>query len=278
MKMKYNQINLFVALTLSITSIHTFILLAVSAEPDNTQTNYSTSCSAGLQSLYTDIELNLCFPIYNVSQALSSNNTDPEFYRPTLDNLCKYTKCTEKVITEKRKTFQSACQEDIKEKNPNIISIENLLLLYSPSVDSSCFKNTTNGYCLLELWYSEIKYNTTKSSPGFNPQDGIIPMTSLPKESLCTDCNRKIANAFVKYLNENPEIDANLTSWDPQDLNKTLTSKCDDSFIDKQTPTSTPSSTNSPSSNGAISSFNYSFYSFTYMIIFMSSILVVLLK
>ncbi|CAG8528599.1 6367_t:CDS:2 [Diversispora eburnea] len=246
MKMKYNQINLFVALTLSITTTQTFILLAISADPDNTQPDYSASCSEALYKLYyADFELNNCFPILNVSEALQSNNTDPEFYRPTLDNLCKYTKCTEKVITERRKTFQSACQEDIQKKKSNIISIENLLLLYSPSYDSSCFKNSTNGYCLLELWYSEIKYNTTRSSPGFNPQDGITPMTSLPKDSLCTDCNRKITNAFIKYLNENPEIDANLTAWDPQELNKTLTSKCDDTFIDKQTTTSTPSSTGS---------------------------------
>lgn len=232
--MRFYQINiLLVALALAVATTNTLVL-AHSDDNNSTQSNVTQKCYNELTKLNFDIELNQCIPISNVSKALKSNNTDPAYYVSTLDNLCNKQKCTDELINNRRNTFESECQEDLKANNSDIVSIDNLFLLYSPSRDAACFKNSTGGYCILELWYNEIEANTiTTHSHGFHPEMGIDPMLNLPKEKLCTDCNKKIVNSFLNYLKNNSDIAANLTSWDVKTINDTLATKCNESFVGK---------------------------------------------
>lgn len=219
------------------TSIITLVILASttlsSAQFDNM--NLSKSCMDEAETLIGSSDINACIPISSFASLFTgSQKGDNEAVMKTVaDSLCSLPKCSDSLIASTQKDFRAACQQDLKANNDFITSIDAVITLYSPTRDSMCFKNSTDGYCFIE------SYSAAKQIIGNAPknQSPILTFVGAPKEQVCTPCNKAIANTFNNYQKQHPEAFTNIKDYNDKDVENAksaLTGKCGQSFLDGQ--------------------------------------------
>ncbi|CAG8728765.1 27498_t:CDS:2, partial [Racocetra persica] len=203
----------------------------------------SPDCATAVQNFLSSSEFNACFPYNQLESQINSfmNVQDLSGIESKIisveDSICKLPKCSDSLISNFNSTFYSKCSTDIAAQRDDAIGISALIYDYSPLRDTLCFKNSTGGYCLVETFENFVK-------EGANYQN-------ISSQSVCTTCNKAIANTWVNYLKSHPpppELSGNITvaiSSITSESNKT----CGPSFLDGKVPLSANS--NSKSNNGA---------------------------
>ncbi|CAG8706306.1 16155_t:CDS:2, partial [Acaulospora morrowiae] len=95
---------------------------------------------------------------------------------------------------------------------------------------------------------SEPSPTNTGSTCPLGSNDGsiismLLPLSELPTGVICTDCNKAMTSVFIKYLAYNPNAFA-CTPLEPAIpiIHGFLSSKCNDTFLDMNTPDSVTSS------------------------------------
>ncbi|CAG8683806.1 14649_t:CDS:2 [Funneliformis caledonium] len=219
------------------TSIITLVILASttlsSAQFDDM--GLSQSCMDEAQKLIGSQEINACIPISSLASLFTgSQKGDKETVMKTVaDSICSLPKCSDSLIASTQKDFRAACQQDLKANNDAVTLIDVAISLYSPSRDSMCFKNSTDGYCLIES-YSAAK-QIFENAP--KDQSPILTFVGAPKEQVCTPCNKAIANTFNNYQKQHPEAFTDIKDYNDKDVENAksaLTGKCGESFLDGQ--------------------------------------------
>ncbi|CAG8528465.1 hypothetical protein C2G38_2240557 [Gigaspora rosea] len=209
----------------------TFIILLITKSYSQFAT-LSPDCSSAVQTFLNSSEFNACFPynklsnqVNNVANLQNFASSEKDMINAE-DSICSLPKCSDSLLSNFNSTFQSKCSADIAKNNPDAISVSNLIYGYSPARDSICFKNSTGGYCLVEI-FENVENSLMQGSS----------YTNLSSKVLCTDCVKSIANTYLKYMKSHPPP-ANLgfgvgtTSYLTDYLNKT----CGASFLDGNIP------------------------------------------
>ncbi|KAF0513371.1 hypothetical protein F8M41_017786 [Gigaspora margarita] len=206
----------------------TFIILLITKSYSQF-TTLSPDCSSAVQTFLNSSEFNACFPynklsnqIKNVANLQNFTSNEKDIINVE-DSICSLPKCSDSLISNFNSTFQSKCSADIAKNNPDAISVSGLIYGYSPTRDSICFKNSTGGYCLVEI-IENIENSLMQGSSN----------TNLSSKVLCTDCVKSIANTYLKYMKSHPppaNLGLGLTH-----LTDYLNQTCGSSFLDGNVP------------------------------------------
>ncbi|RIB12648.1 hypothetical protein C2G38_2100398, partial [Gigaspora rosea] len=180
----------------------TFIILLITKSYSQF-TSLSPDCSSAVQTFLNSSEFNACFPYNKLSSQFNhvvfrNFTTNEKDIINAEDSICSLPKCSDSLISNFNSTFQSKCSADIAKNSPDALGVSILIYAYSPARDSICFKNSTGGYCLVEI--------------GENIVNNLMPgssFTNLSSKVLCTDCVKSIANTCLKYIKSHP-LPANL--------------------------------------------------------------------
>ncbi|CAG8726725.1 17071_t:CDS:2, partial [Racocetra fulgida] len=188
-------------------------------------------------------ELNSCFPYNELSSQIDSfmNVQDLSGIENKIisveDSICKLPKCSDSLISNFNSTFHSKCSTDIAAQSNDALTISALIYEYSPLRDTLCFKNSTGGYCVIETLENVLK-------EGGNYQN-------ISSQTICTTCNKAIANTWVNYMKSHPpppELSSQF-SVAISSINTESNKTCGPSFLDGNVPLAANS--NSKSNNGA---------------------------
>lgn len=212
----------------------------------------SDNCKNALESLIGNKDVNACFPFLSVAPVILSNNTspDPATLSKVADSICGLPKCSDSLVTTTTASVKTGCQSDLASNNTSAEFVYYVLLLYSPTRDSICFKNSTGGYCFIE----SLQNINQVYQPG---QDPISAFTNAPPTTVCTPCNKAISNTYLNYQQSNPGNFADIKEISSNDIDtfkRALSGKCGQNFLDGQTGDTTASVTaDLPKKNSAIS-------------------------
>ncbi|CAG8634537.1 1063_t:CDS:2, partial [Dentiscutata heterogama] len=176
-------------------------------------TNLSISCLGELTKLFVSSDLNSCASFIKLTQLLNATNPTP-----VLDSYCSAPKCSDNTTSAYATELKSQCATDLTANDPTVYTIKQSLVFNSPLKDSLCFKNSSGGYCDLDLNSASILIYISGLS--------VTPPTIIN----CTDCNKAILNTFVNYFKAHPESLTELSTNTTQFQN-TVTTKCGASFL-----------------------------------------------
>ncbi|CAG8836907.1 10739_t:CDS:2, partial [Gigaspora margarita] len=144
------------------------------------------------------------------------------------DSYCSAPKCNDNTTTTDANELKTQCQQELAAKEPFTTYLKTVLVFNSPLKDSLCFKNTSGGYCGLDV--------TTAATLNY-----ILGLNSTQPTNLnCNDCNKAILNTFMNYI-KHPESQADLLI-DQSSFQPLITSKCGSSFLDGNVPNTSQSS------------------------------------
>src|SRR6266540_1863001 len=194
------------------------------------EVNLSESCKDQLETIVGSDKVNSCLPLSALLPIVSSTTPDPAIMATAADKICALPKCSDDLISKTQSGFKTACKTDLDSNNQIASFINNAFLLYPPTRDSVCFKNSTGGYCFIESYVAADQ--VVKSAP--KGQSPLLTFIGAPKETVCTPCNKAISNTFTEFQKKNPEAFTAIPKFDPQDLEQIksgLTTKCGDKFL-----------------------------------------------
>jgi len=192
----------------------------------------SDGCKNKMTQLLGDKDINNCFPFTAVAPLASSTSIpDQTTLKNAADAICGAPKCSDDLVSKTLNDVKTSCQEDINKKNTLVSLVNTALSLYSPTRDSICFKNSTDGYCFIES--QAAAQQVLQSAP--KGQDPAITLGGAPKETICTPCNKAIFNSYFNYQNTNPNAFSDIQQVNEKDINtakNVLQGKCGKNFID----------------------------------------------
>jgi len=192
----------------------------------------STGCRDKMTQLLGDKDINNCFPFTAVAPLATSNSIPNQAtLKNAADAICEAPKCSDDLVAKTLNEVKTSCQEDIAEKRPLASLVNAALSLYSPTRDSICYKNSTDGYCFIES--QAAAQQVFQSAP--RGQDPAITLAGAPKDVVCTPCNKAIFNTYFNYQNTNPNAFSDIQQVTDKDINtakNALQGKCGKNFID----------------------------------------------
>ncbi|CAG8628795.1 18590_t:CDS:2, partial [Acaulospora morrowiae] len=213
--------------------------------------NASMSCMSTINEFLSTPEVNSCFPYTKtILPALTNSSQDPI---AILDSICSLPKCSDSLISSFLSTVKKGCAQDLAQNNTDIVTLTELIPLYSPTRDSICFKGPSGGYCLTDDSVLVQKYGVNTNSSD--------PLSNVPASDFCTNCNKAIVNTYLNFIKTNPGvIDPLLSPVQVTGLKAIMTDKCGSSFLDGKIPDTTSKTTysNSPQKSNNGSSFRFS--------------------
>ncbi|CAB4397092.1 unnamed protein product [Rhizophagus irregularis] len=194
--------------------------------------NLSDGCKNEMTKLLGDKDINKCFPFASVAPLASSTSIpDQNTLKSAADAICGAPKCSDDLVAKTLNEVKTACQQDISNKNPLALLVNAALSLYSPTRDSICYKNSTDGYCFIES--QAAAQQILQSAP--KGQDPAITLAGASKDVVCTPCNKAIFNTYFNYQNTNPNAFSDIQQVTDKDINtakSALQGKCGKNFID----------------------------------------------
>jgi hypothetical protein len=193
--------------------------------------NLSDGCKNQLTKMLGDQEINKCFPFGSVAPLASSSSIpDQNTLKTAADAICSAPKCSDDLVSKTLNEVKTSCQEDIKNKVPLAQLVNVALSLYSPTRDSMCFKNSTDGYCFIES--KAAVEQILQSAP--KGQDPAITFAGAPKDEVCTPCNKAIFNTYLNYQSTNPNAFSDIQQVTEKDINNAknaISGKCGKDFL-----------------------------------------------
>jgi len=194
--------------------------------------NLSAGCKDKLTQLLGDKDINKCFPFGSIAPLAASNSIpDQNTSKAAADAICSAPKCSDDLVSKTLNDVKTSCQQDISNKNSLALLVDVALSFYSPTRDSLCYKNSTDGYCFIES--QAAVQQILQSAP--KGQDPAITLAGAPKEEVCTPCNKAIFNTYFNYQNTNPNAFSDIqqtTGKDINDVKGAITGKCGKNFLD----------------------------------------------
>ncbi|KAF9969025.1 hypothetical protein BGZ73_008815 [Actinomortierella ambigua] len=200
-------------------------------------------CTVALGGLLGDAGLNQCLPFRSMSQLLTDPIT-PALVNATATDFCQYPDCQPQTIALVQNTIVQNCLDGVNVPNDTTTAqiVYGVASLYPPLKQGVCTRIPNNGtFCVTELAESLGNYIKANPSPlgiGIFLNETILAdyVSKVPKEILCTDCNKAMITPLYNYVTKNmlslrPEI----VAWS-QAAQKAATAKCGAQFLDGQVP------------------------------------------
>ncbi|RHZ53518.1 hypothetical protein Glove_441g86 [Diversispora epigaea] len=267
---KYNKKLLIISILL----ISLSLISLSSAQSDD---ELSEQCSDALNFVTGSPELGECFP--PDIDVKDGQLTDEELKKivPEFDSYCSQPKCSDTLLNDMSNILKANCSKELADNDTSIQYIVDLIA-YNPILyDVACFKDNSSSNNSSDSNYCYLKLNHTIPKKKYYTNAEITP-----KQQLCTNCNKLIANAIVNFEKSHPEIKYQIINSTEV---KTIEEKCEKTFFDgnntqivttaintasatisASVSTSKPTSSFAPSSTSAANS-SFKPFSYNYSII-----------
>jgi hypothetical protein len=199
----------------------------------------SDACTQVLTPLISNQELNACIPL--ASLAPSGKNDTYDTLIKGADKLCAANKCSDSLITNIQNNIEKGCATELTNQVLEVLAVDFIFTYYSPIRDSACLKNSTNGYCFIETAEKLKEYTKNIDVKSYNSTSDTF--NQLPKDVVCTTCNKAIANTFFNYQDAN--VDRTKRFATPMaSVKTTLEGKCGTDFTNGKVPNTKTNSSN----------------------------------
>ncbi|KAG0038259.1 hypothetical protein BGZ82_000703 [Podila clonocystis] len=210
-------------------------------------------CTVSLASLLSDPELNKCLPFPALAKLLTDPIT-PALVNDTATKFCSMPDCGQPSLTLVQNTVVQNCIDNSTADHSTSDLVYGAASLYPPFKQGLCQRvpsapgAPTNGtFCVTELAASMTEYLAVHPSPlGIKIFANATVLKEyvdgMPKELLCTPCNKAIINPLDNYIAANKAtLNAEVLKWAGV-IQSEVQLKCGSDFTDGATPV--------PSGNG----------------------------
>ncbi|KAF9960598.1 hypothetical protein BGZ72_006498 [Mortierella alpina] len=198
------------------------------------------SCLTGLATLLSDPGLNQCIPMVQVSQLLTDPIT-PALVNTTATALCSRPVCSQASLTVVQNTITQNCVNSTNKATSDLIY--GGASLYPPLREGICTRvSPTNGtFCATVSTESITAYMAQHPSPlgvKIFANSTVLKqyVHSMPKDVLCTACNKAMISPLVNYVAQNKNtLNEEIRKW--SDVIKTqVQAKCGADFTNGAAP------------------------------------------
>lgn len=172
----------------------------------------SPQCQTSLLSIVTSPEFFECIPVAALLPLLTDPTLLPSIIKdpikngakllPVVDAICADPKCSDDGVAAAQKAIKDGCSSKNDQENPIVQLADLATTFYSPARDIMCFKNYKDTYCLVET----ITNILTLPPAPIKLLGGIIDQVIFAEpKSICTPCNKAIANTLIDFFTAHPE-------------------------------------------------------------------------
>ncbi|KAF9363901.1 hypothetical protein BGX34_003060 [Mortierella sp. NVP85] len=206
-------------------------------------------CTLSLATLVSDPGLNSCLPMEQLNLFMTSNIT-AQLVDQTAAKFCAAPTCPASSITLVQNTVKQNC---VNSTDPGTASlVAGAASLYDPAKEGLCSKATNGTFCVTIMAENLISYLTKNPSPlGMKIVSDPVALkqyvNQMPKDLLCTPCNKAMINPLNNYVTKNAaKLGDEITKWSKV-VQTEVGAKCGADFVNGAPPTQTP---NPSGSNG----------------------------
>ncbi|KAG0208206.1 hypothetical protein BGX33_006386 [Mortierella sp. NVP41] len=226
-----------------------FLLLSSSLLITPTSAVVLDQCSISLLGLVSDPGLNSCLPMQQLSSLLTTPIT-PKLVNDTATAFCAFPVCPDTSVALVRNTISQNC---VNASDPSTAElVYGAASLYPPFREGLCQRvpGGNGTFCVTELTDTLSAYLVKHPSPlGIKifANSTVLKqyVDEMPKEILCTPCNKAIINPIDNYIDSNKAtLKPTILQW-ADILQSEAQKKCGAEFTDGQKPTQTASGTKS---------------------------------
>ncbi|CAO3567749.1 unnamed protein product [Mortierella alpina] len=176
-------------------------------------------CLVGLATLVSDPGLNSCLPMVQLSQLLTATTITPALVNTTAAALCARPVCGQASITVVQNTVTQNCVNTTNKATSDLIY--GGASLYAPLREGVCQRvSPTNGtFCATVSTEAIAAYLVQHPSPmgmkSFTNATFVRQyVDSVPKDVLCTACNKAMINPLINYVAKNKAtLNAEILKW-----------------------------------------------------------------
>lgn len=172
----------------------------------------SPQCQGALLSIVTSPEFFECVPVTALLPLLTDPTLLPSILKdpiangakllPVFDAICADPKCSDGGVEAAQKAIAEGCSSKSDQGNPIIQIAVAVTTFYSPGRDIICFKDFEGEYCTVET----VKNILALPPPPIKLLGGIIDKVIFAEpKSICTPCNKAIANTLIDFFTAHPE-------------------------------------------------------------------------
>ncbi|KAG0064042.1 hypothetical protein BGZ89_009414 [Linnemannia elongata] len=220
--------------------------LALLATSLITLTNAATldQCSISLLGLISDPGLNTCLPMQQLSSLVTAPVITPLLINNTATALCALPICPTASVTLVQNTVTQNCVNASDPATADLVL--GAASLYAPFREGMCQRipGGNGTFCVTELAQTMTDYLAKHPSPlGIKifANSTVLKqyVAEMPKEILCTPCNKAIINPIENYIAANQAtLKPTILQW-ADILKSEAANKCGADFTDGQKPTAT---------------------------------------
>ncbi|KAG0284800.1 hypothetical protein BGZ97_008056, partial [Linnemannia gamsii] len=201
-------------------------------------------CSVSLLGLVGDPGLNACLPMQQLSLLATTSPITPLLINNTATALCSFPVCPPAAITLVQNTVSQNC---VNASDPSTAELVlGVASLYAPFREGMCQRipGGNGTFCVTELAETMTTYLAAHPSPlGLKifANSTVLKQyfDEMPKEILCTPCNKAIINPIENYITANKAtLQPQILQW-AAILQTEAANKCGAAFTDGQQPTAT---------------------------------------
>ncbi|KAI9233378.1 hypothetical protein MVEG_08915 [Podila verticillata NRRL 6337] len=221
-------------------------------------------CTVSLASLLSDPELNKCLPFPQLAKFLTDPIT-PQLVNDTATQFCSFPDCGQPSLTLVQNTVVQNCIDNSTTDNSTSDLVYGAAALYVPAKQGLCQRVPSapgapaNGtFCVTELATSMTAYLAVHPSPlGIKIFANATVLKefvdAMPKELLCTACNKAIINPLDNYIAANQAtLNAQVKKW-ASVIQTEVQLKCGSDFTDGATPVPSANTGGGSTSLGVVS-------------------------
>ncbi|KAF8924450.1 hypothetical protein BGZ47_004015 [Haplosporangium gracile] len=241
--MKFAASTLAIVATLFVSSTHAATL---------------DQCSISLLGLVSDPGLNACLPMQQLSSLATAPVITSKLVNDTATAFCSFPVCPTASVTLVQNTVSQNCVNASDPATAELVL--SAASLYPPFKEGMCQRipGGNGTFCITELAETMTAYLAKYPSPlGIKifANSTVLKqyVGEMPKDLLCTPCNKAIINPIENYISANKAtIKPQVLQW-ATILQTEAANKCGAGFTDGQKPTATvtPGGANPTGSAGA---------------------------
>ncbi|KAF9116055.1 hypothetical protein BGX27_005084 [Mortierella sp. AM989] len=199
-------------------------------------------CTLSLAGLLSDPGLNSCLPMQQLS-LLATDKITPTLVNNTLTTFCPMPVCPAASITLVQNTVKQNCVNSTDPSTSELVA--GAATLYSPAKEGLCQTvSPSNGtFCATVLTESMTAYLAKNPSPlglGIFANTVVLKqyVDAMPKELLCTPCNKAMINPLTNFISKNKStLTPNVLKWAGV-IETEVQAKCGADFTNGAPPTS----------------------------------------
>ncbi|KAF9125026.1 hypothetical protein BG015_004982 [Linnemannia schmuckeri] len=201
-------------------------------------------CSISLLGLISDPGLNACLPMQQLSSLATAPVITPKLVNDTATAFCSFPVCPPASVTLVQNTVSQNCVNASDPATAELVL--GAASLYPPFREGMCQRipGGNGTFCVTELAETMTAYLAKHPSPlGIKifANSTVLKqyVDEMPKEILCTPCNKAIINPIENYISANKAtIKPQILQW-ATILQTEAEKKCGAGFTDGQKPTAT---------------------------------------